>query len=92
MLALRPMEAGDLALVRSWLREPGVARWYLSASTLEDEIEDLRRCIAGEEPTEGTLTRAEAARRLRVRYETLSAALRKGGPEKRLFAELGEAG
>ncbi|MBO0709108.1 MAG: recombinase family protein, partial [Candidatus Dormibacteraeota bacterium] len=27
---------------------------------------------------EGTLTRAEAARRLRVRYETLSAALRRG--------------
>jgi aminoglycoside 6'-N-acetyltransferase len=50
-LCLRPMAAEDLDLVRAWMAEPHVAKWYLSGSTIEDEIEDLRRCVAGEEST-----------------------------------------
>lgn len=49
-LALRPMRSSDLALVRIWLAEPHVARWYLSGSTIEQELADLRRCVTGEEP------------------------------------------
>ena len=50
-LCLRPMTLADLELVAAWLREPHVARWYLSGSTLEGEIDDLEKCVAGEEPT-----------------------------------------
>lgn len=50
-LTLRPMQPDDLELVRNWLVEPHVARWYLTGSTVEEEVDDLRRCIAGEEPT-----------------------------------------
>ena len=32
-------------------RFPG-ARWFLNASTIEEEIDGLRRCLVGEEPTE----------------------------------------
>lgn len=45
------MTLADLDLVRQWLVEPHVARWYLSGSTVEEELQDLRRCISGEEPT-----------------------------------------
>lgn len=45
------MREADLDLIRVWLGEPHVARWYLSGSTLEGELDDLRRCVAGEEPT-----------------------------------------
>ena len=50
-LRLRPMTAGDLDLVRAWITEPHVAKWYLSGSTVEDEIADLERCVAGVVPT-----------------------------------------
>lgn len=50
-LRLRPMKAADLALVRAWMTKPHVAKWYLSGVTLEEEIADLERCVAGEEPT-----------------------------------------
>jgi aminoglycoside 6'-N-acetyltransferase len=40
-----------LDLVRAWLTEPHVARWYLSGSTIEEEMVDLERCVAGEERT-----------------------------------------
>jgi aminoglycoside 6'-N-acetyltransferase len=50
-LSLRPMTAADLNLVRSWMDEPHVARWYLSGSTVEQEIDDLSSCVAGVEPT-----------------------------------------
>lgn len=52
MLTLRAMEMVDLDLVAAWLDEPEVARWFLIASTIEEEIEDLRRCLVGGEPTE----------------------------------------
>jgi RimJ/RimL family protein N-acetyltransferase len=45
------MTAPDLDLVRAWITEPHVAKWYLSGSTIEEEIGDLERCVAGEEPT-----------------------------------------
>lgn len=50
-LALRAMRSSDLESVRQWLAEPHVARWYLTESTLEEEIDDLSRCIAGLERT-----------------------------------------
>lgn len=46
------MEMADLDLVAAWMDEPQVARWFLIASTIEEEIEGLRRCLLGEEPTE----------------------------------------
>jgi aminoglycoside 6'-N-acetyltransferase len=50
-LTLRPMTLSDLGLVAKWLREPHVSRWYLAGSTVEAEVEDLRRAVADEEPT-----------------------------------------
>jgi aminoglycoside 6'-N-acetyltransferase len=50
-VSLRPMMAADLDLVRSWMGEAHVAKWYLSASTVEQEIDDLERCVVGDEPT-----------------------------------------
>jgi aminoglycoside 6'-N-acetyltransferase len=41
----------DLDLVRAWIGEPHVARWYLAGTTLADEFEDLRRSVIGEQPT-----------------------------------------
>lgn len=54
-LALRAMRSHDLELVRRWLVEPHVARWYLTGSTVEDEIDGLRRCIAAVDPTHALL-------------------------------------
>ena len=45
------MCVADLELVEAWLRQPHVARWYLTGSTIEDEIEDLTASVAGGEPT-----------------------------------------
>lgn len=45
------MRPDDLELVRNWLGMPHVARWYLAGSTLEHELDELRQCIAGEQPT-----------------------------------------
>lgn len=51
MVTLRKLRSSDLELVRTWLDEPHVARWYLLGSTAERELEDLRACLAGTEPT-----------------------------------------
>jgi aminoglycoside 6'-N-acetyltransferase len=51
-MQLRTMATTDLELVAAWLGEPHVARWYLVGSTVQRELEDLRLCIAGVEPTE----------------------------------------
>jgi aminoglycoside 6'-N-acetyltransferase len=56
---LTRMALDDLGLVRHWLAEPGVARWFLAGSSLEDELDDLRRAINGEEPTEVLLASCE---------------------------------
>ena len=50
-MRLRAMALADLDVVRTWLDEPHVARWYLAGSSLEDEVEDLRRSVVGDEPT-----------------------------------------
>lgn len=50
-LTLRPMQPADLVLVERWLNEPHVARWYVAGSTVARELDDLRRCVAGAEPT-----------------------------------------
>ncbi len=33
------------------MTEPHVAKWYLSGSTIEQEIADLEKCVTHEEPT-----------------------------------------
>jgi aminoglycoside 6'-N-acetyltransferase len=50
-LTFRPMRAEDLELVRLWLGQPHVARWYLAGSTIERELDELRQSVAGEQPT-----------------------------------------
>jgi aminoglycoside 6'-N-acetyltransferase len=50
-VALRAMRSRDLELVRRWLAEPHVATWYLSGSTVEQELDDLHRCVAAVEQT-----------------------------------------
>jgi aminoglycoside 6'-N-acetyltransferase len=50
-LTFRSMREDDLELVRTWLGLPHVARWYLAGSTLEQELDELRQCIADEQPT-----------------------------------------
>src|SRR5665213_1746558 len=54
-LTLRKMTAADLHVVAAWLGEPHVARWYLSGSTVEDELEELRLSISRERPTEALI-------------------------------------
>jgi aminoglycoside 6'-N-acetyltransferase len=49
------MTMADLDLVEAWLREPHVAKWYLAGSTIEEELCDLRECLAGDDPTEALL-------------------------------------
>jgi aminoglycoside 6'-N-acetyltransferase len=50
VLTLRDMRVGDLESVARWLEEPHVARWYLAGSTVEREVDDLRRGISGADP------------------------------------------
>src|ERR1700719_2078246 len=51
VLSLRAMRAADLERISAWLSEPHVARWYLAGTTVEQEVEELRQCVAGEQPT-----------------------------------------
>lgn len=39
----------DLPLVAGWLSQPHVAAWWLNGSSVEREIEDLRRSVSGEQ-------------------------------------------
>jgi aminoglycoside 6'-N-acetyltransferase len=50
-LRLRAMRAADLDRVRNWLGEPHVARWYLTGSTIEQELDELRQSLAVQQPT-----------------------------------------
>lgn len=43
--AIRRMTDEDLPVVDRWLREPHVARWFLSETTAEAEVEKYRRRI-----------------------------------------------
>lgn len=51
-LAVRPMRAEDLGPVGEWLAQPHVSRWYVAGSTLDDELDDLRQSVTGEQPVE----------------------------------------
>jgi RimJ/RimL family protein N-acetyltransferase len=42
------MRPPDLDLVGHWLTTAHVARWYLAGSSVDREVDDLRRSIAGE--------------------------------------------
>lgn len=53
------MRLADLGQVSARLAEPHVARWFLSGSTVEDELDDLRRAITGEEPTHELVVQAD---------------------------------
>jgi RimJ/RimL family protein N-acetyltransferase len=46
-LSLRVMDGGDLPLVARWLAAPHVARWFLAGSSLEGELDELRRSLSG---------------------------------------------
>jgi aminoglycoside 6'-N-acetyltransferase len=50
-LTFRSMREADLEQVRIWLGLPHVARWYVAGSTVEQELDELRQCIAREQPT-----------------------------------------
>jgi aminoglycoside 6'-N-acetyltransferase len=50
-LTFRSMGGADLEQVRIWLGLPHVVTWYLAGSTLEQELDELRQCIANEQPT-----------------------------------------
>ncbi len=54
-LALRGMSSLDLPFVRRWLQEPHVARWFVAASSIEEELEDLRQCVEHHQPTEALI-------------------------------------
>ncbi len=41
------MSADDLPVVADWLQEPHVARWWLSGTTAEAELEELRARVCG---------------------------------------------
>jgi RimJ/RimL family protein N-acetyltransferase len=49
---LRPVAEADLDVIARWLGEPHVARWWLTTTTVEDELADIRRSMTGEEQTE----------------------------------------
>jgi aminoglycoside 6'-N-acetyltransferase len=51
-LTLKKMGWDDLDLVADWLGQPHVARWYLSASTIETELDDVRSSLGDHQPTE----------------------------------------
>jgi RimJ/RimL family protein N-acetyltransferase len=53
-VALRPITTGDLTLVRAWLHEPHVARWWLTRTSVDEELDDIRRSrsMSGTEPFE----------------------------------------
>jgi aminoglycoside 6'-N-acetyltransferase len=47
VLSLRLMTEDDLPAVEAWMRLPHVARWWLTATTAEQEIAKYRRRING---------------------------------------------
>ena len=55
VVTLRAMDASDLDLVRRWMAEPHVVCWYLADSSIDEELDELRACVAGEVPTHALL-------------------------------------
>lgn len=60
-LALSPMTLDDLELVRGWLAEPHVARWFLAGSSVEDQVAALVRLVRSAHPGAGIVADPEAA-------------------------------
>ena len=50
MISLRPMTLDDLRLVRRWIEQPHVARWWLG-TTVDAEMGAYAASIRGEDPT-----------------------------------------
>jgi aminoglycoside 6'-N-acetyltransferase len=46
------MRGSDLDLVRAWLGQPHIAEWYLSASTIDEELADLHQSLGVGQPTQ----------------------------------------
>ena len=55
------MRVADLDLIKVWMSEPHVARWYLAGSTLEEELCDLGRSISGMQPTHALVVTQDGA-------------------------------
>jgi aminoglycoside 6'-N-acetyltransferase len=51
MISLRPMTLDDLPLVRHWLDQPHLARWWLSGTTVGSELDSYAAAIRGADPT-----------------------------------------
>ena len=51
-VTLRPLTADDLALLASWLAEPGVARWWHHDASTAGVERDFGPSVRGEEPGE----------------------------------------
>jgi aminoglycoside 6'-N-acetyltransferase len=48
MIELRTMTEADLPLVRRWLQQPHVARWWPQDETAEEELKQYRQRLTGE--------------------------------------------
>lgn len=48
-LSLRPLAPDDLARIAVFLAEPHVARWWLAATSAEEELAKYRRRVSGED-------------------------------------------
>jgi aminoglycoside 6'-N-acetyltransferase len=55
------MHTDDLDQVARWLREPHVARWFLAGSSLDQELDDLRRSVLGLQPVHALVVTHGAA-------------------------------
>lgn len=51
-LSLRPVREDDLPLIETWLREPHVVEWWLTRTTVHDELEEIRKAMSGAAPFE----------------------------------------
>lgn len=59
-VTLRPVAASDLELIGQWLAEPHVARWWLTATTIDDELADIRAAMRSDDATEVLVASAGA--------------------------------
>ncbi|HTU29141.1 MAG TPA: GNAT family N-acetyltransferase [Solirubrobacteraceae bacterium] len=45
MIELSPMSLDDIRLIEAWLRAPHVARWWLSGTTADAELDQIRESV-----------------------------------------------
>jgi aminoglycoside 6'-N-acetyltransferase len=55
MIELRPLERADLPLVRRWLQQPHVARWWLQDVTAEQQLQEYADRVTGRGDTATTI-------------------------------------